>query len=113
MLMTPLGPRSVAHWVGFVDRPDGRRKVQRDRQSRWAAGLPALLALTSTVDGLFAIFDPALFVTSAHRSTEYLGLIAAVIIVMSESESMDDHFGIRGSLKLILPGRWLPVDSDQ
>ena len=97
-LVNPL-IRSIAHMVGFVDRPDGRRKVQR-KAVALGGGISCLIAVAATII-VFTLppFEPEFF-TRASGPTQYIGLILAALVIVSIGV-FDDYRGLRGSFKLL------------
>ena len=95
-LITPL-VRSIAHMVGFVDRPDGRRKVQR-KAVALGGGIACLIAASVAVLFFFSV-EPRL-ITFADSPMEYWGLLVAIVIVVGIGVA-DDSRGVPGSYKLL------------
>ncbi len=95
-LLTPVIGRLATRY-DFVDRPDGRRKMQSNPVSL-GGGLVLLIA-TSSVVALTAWWWGPDLLWIATRPNSLMGLAFAVGL-LAVVGIIDDRFGVRGSLKL-------------
>ncbi len=96
-LITPL-VRDVARRVGFVDRPDGQRKIQSSAVAL-GGGLAVLISAPLAVFLVMYWWGADLWIMTRMPSS-LLGLGAGVL-VLAVVGVIDDSIGMRGSHKLL------------
>jgi UDP-GlcNAc:undecaprenyl-phosphate GlcNAc-1-phosphate transferase len=102
--ITPL-VRALSNWLGFVDRPDGSRKIQA-RPVALGGGLAIIIAMPFAALLLIYLVGPDItyamtrWVYDDEFPWSYVGLGAAATI-LTMAGLVDDAVGMRGSQKLL------------
>ena len=100
-LLTPLVRRAAIRY-DFVDRPDGKRKIQSNPVAL-GGGIMLLIAAPLVVGIVIAWWGPDLWLMTSQASKEPGAIIGLAIagILLAVVGLLDDGFGLRGSYKLL------------
>jgi UDP-GlcNAc:undecaprenyl-phosphate GlcNAc-1-phosphate transferase len=97
LMLTPI-IRNIARRIGFVDRPDGRRKLQ-SKVIALGGGVAVLIALVATSIAVVGVAVASRVVPLGEQSTFLIGLLIALVL-LAVVGLIDDSVGIRGRYKL-------------